>query len=298
VDGYRVALAHAGKRIGATPIDEITVDDIARLVAELQVEGYAGNTIAGVLKPVRQIMARAMRLGMIRANPVRLLEPQERPVIRRGEMRILEREEIAALLDHATPAYRAALATAIFTGLRCGELLALQHQHVDLDRHIIQVRQQIDRDRNLQPLKTQHARRDVLLTASLTELLRAHRLQSRDQRPDAFVFSSRRGRPIHPETLRQYGLNRAAAAAGLNLPGQPRLRLHDLRHSYASLAIAQGMSVAFVSRSLGHARISMTLDVYTHAFDHAQHAAQFVERLEHEFRDVLSSGSGRRIDSA
>jgi integrase len=164
IDGYRVALRHANKRIGALPVDQITVDDIARLVAELQIEGFAGNTILCVLKPVRQIMGRAVRLGMIGVNPVRQLEPQERPTLRRGEMRFLEREEIAALLEHATPAYRPPLATAIFTGLRCGELLALQYQHVDFDRRIIQVRQQIDRGRTLQALKTQQARRDVLMS--------------------------------------------------------------------------------------------------------------------------------------
>ena len=60
-----------------------------------------------------------------------------------------------------------------------------------------------------------------------------------------------------------------------------------LRHTYASLLIAQGVNVAFVSRQLGHASVSTTLNVYTHLFDHAEHAATVIERLESRFAETL-----------
>ena len=60
-----------------------------------------------------------------------------------------------------------------------------------------------------------------------------------------------------------------------------------MRHTYASLLIAQGVNVAFASRQLGHASVSATLNVYTHLFDHAEHAATVIERLEGRFGDLL-----------
>jgi integrase len=295
IDGYRVGLDHAFARIGDLPLTAVTVEDIAGIVAEMQAEGYSGNTIICVLKPVRQVFARALRLGLVDTNPVHRLERNERPVPARAEMRILDRNEIALLLRHAPSDYRAPLATAIFTGLRCGELLGLQHEHLDLERQVVLVRQQADRDGSLQSLKTPHSRRDVLLTPGLTELLRQHQLESHDQRPEAFVFSRRTGRPMHAETLRQYGLRPAVTAAGLDRSRTQRLRLHDLRHTFASLLIAQGMSVAFVSRQMGHTNISTTLDIYTHLFDYAEHATMLIERLEHEFGALLISCSLGRM---
>ena len=75
----------------------------------------------------------------------------------------------------------------------------------------------------------------------------------------------------------------AVKKAGLDQADKPRLRFHDLRHTYASLLIAQGVNVAFVSRHLGRASITTTLNVYAHLFDHAEHAASVIGRLEDSF---------------
>ena len=79
------------------------------------------------------------------------------------------------------------------------------------------------------------------------------------------------------------------AGAGLDAPGKPRLRFHDLRHTYASLLIAQGVDVAYVSRQLGHANITTTLNTYTHLFDHARNAEAVKQRLEEEFGGILGA---------
>jgi len=84
----------------------------------------------------------------------------------------------------------------------------------------------------------------------------------------------------------------AVKKAGLDQADKPRLRFHDLRHTYASLLIAQGVNVAFVSRQLGHASITTTLNVYAHLFDHAEHAASVIGRLEDSFGDVLGRAEG------
>jgi integrase len=84
-------------------------------------------------------------------------------------------------------------------------------------------------------------------------------------------------------------LKKAADAAGLNGDGQPALRFHDLRHTFAShLIVDLGLDVAQVSRILGHASISITLDVYTHLFDDARHTHEIRQRMAaSQFADLL-----------
>ena len=99
------------------------------------------------------------------------------------------------------------------------------------------------------------------------------------------------GRPLGSRNVERRGLGRAADLAGLNPEELPRLRVHDLRHTFAShLIVDLGVDVAQVSRILGHARPSITLDVYTHLFDRAAHAADIRDRMAtSEFGSLLSS---------
>ena len=80
---------------------------------------------------------------------------------------------------------------------------------------------------------------------------------------------------------------KAMIAAGLDEAWKPRLRFHDLRHTFASLMVATGNDVGFVSRQLGHASTSTTLDVYTHLFDQERHGRDTVGRLEELFGTTL-----------
>jgi integrase len=116
--------------------------------------------------------------------------------------------------------------------------------HLDFERGVIRVRDQVDRIGTRQPLKTEKGRRDVVLQPSLARLLREHRLASAHSQDDDYIFCRRDGRPMHPDVVRVCGLRRAVATAGLDAHGRPRLRFHDLRHIYASLLIAQGVDVA------------------------------------------------------
>jgi integrase len=94
------------------------------------------------------------------------------------------------------------------------------------------------------------------------------------------VFATARGTPYgHPNVSRR-ALARAAQVAGLNDDGWPPLRFHDLRHTFAShLIVDLGLDVAQVSRILGHARITITLDIYTHLFEDARHAQDIRTRM-------------------
>jgi integrase len=98
------------------------------------------------------------------------------------------------------------------------------------------------------------------------------------------------GTPLHYRNVVRRGLGSAVERAGLSASRQ--LRFHDLRHTFASLLIAEGADVVFVSRKLGHASVKTTLDVYAHLFDAAEHGQRFRAALETAFGKVVESSSG------
>jgi integrase len=144
--------------------------------------------------------------------------------------------------------------------------------------------------------KTESAQRDVVIMPSLSKLLATHKLASRHSGADDHVFVSATGRALSwrnltgspkTETKSGRGLRLALQRAGIVGDGKQRVRWHDLRHTYASLLIAQGADVVFVSRQMGHASPSITLSVYAHLFDGARHADRTRAALEDGFGAML-----------
>ena len=281
--------------LGRKRLQEISVDDCARLIAELRRRGLAATTITGALVPLGRIFALALRRGYINEIPLRRLEASERPRLQRREQRVLNHDQIGRLLAASLPAYRPLLATALYSGMRLSELLGLTWAELDLGEGLIQVRYQLSRARKDKParrvrLKTAAAVREIPLLPQLGALLKQHKLASPHSRDSDYVFSTALGTPLGARNVERRGLGRAADGAALNPDELPRLRVHDLRHTFAShLIVDLKLDVAQVSQILGHARPSITLDVYTHLFDRAAHAADIRERMaESRFGLLLS----------
>lgn len=116
---------HLLPAFGPMRLQAIGEDDIAEFVAGMDEQGYAGFTVKAAVLPLGRVFEWAIRRGIVARNPLRSLERSERPAIRRRELRVLGRDEIAALLASAADERRALLACAVFTGLRLGELLGL-----------------------------------------------------------------------------------------------------------------------------------------------------------------------------
>jgi integrase len=128
-------------------------------------------------------------------------------------------------------------------------------------------------------LKTRSARRQIPLAPQLATLLQGHRETSAFKSAGSWVFVTRNGTPLNHRNVPRSALARAAHAAGLDRDGS-RLRLHDLRHTFAShLIVDLALDVAQVSRILGHASPATTLDIYTHLFDDARHSADIRARM-------------------
>ena len=275
-------------------IASITVDDVAELLDALRRQGCSAKTSASALATLQSVMRFARRCGWIVADPVELLEPDERPRPQRRRQRVLGRAEIERLLGICTPRDRLMLATVLYTGLRISELLGLIWDDIDFAAGVIHVRAQLSRAHCGAPAqrvapKTPASVRDVPLVAQLARLLSAHKQASLFARGDEWVFATARGTPYGHRNVSRRALGRAAQLAGLNDDGWPPLRFHDLRHTFAShLIIDLGLDPAQVSRILGHARITITLDIYTHLFEDARHARDIRTRMAASpFADLL-----------
>jgi integrase len=250
-----------------------------------------------MLTPLGRVLSLAVRRGYLLENPLRRLEPEELPKGKaKDDPRVLDRDEIARLLAEASDLYRPALATKVFSGLRAMELLGLCWSCVDFDRGVIVVRHQLARaskgtTAGLVDLKTRGARRDVVLLPELAELLRVHRLHAFQRglaRQNDYVFVTGEGTAFSYRNFATRGLTKAADRAGLNPDGKPKLTPHDLRHTFGSHLVRQGADVVTVSRQMGHARPSITLDVYSHEFAAVQHRESVEAKLTDAFSGILT----------
>jgi len=179
------------------------------------------------------------------------------------------------LLDVAPPRFRTLLAAAVLTGMRQGEILGLQWDDVDFDANVIHVRRQANQKGQLVEPKTSQAKRAIVLSPGLARMLREHKMASKFKGVDDLVFPSGTGRPQNGRNVARRGLEKALAEAELG-----KLRFHDLRHTYASLLIAEGLNVVFVSRQMGHSSPDITLRVYSHLWGAAEHASKASAALD------------------
>jgi integrase len=161
--------------------------------------------------------------------------------------------------------------------LRIGEALGLTWADIEHEADLIRVHRQLSRHRDHAPLKTDAGRREVILAPALAKSLRERWLASRYKAPRDFVFRNTLGRGLDYRDAGE-AFRQAVKRAGLQAPG--KLTLHSLRHGFASLLIAYGLNVVYVSRQLGHANPSITLEVYAHLFDRAGHATAAREPLD------------------
>jgi integrase len=156
--------------------------------------------------------------------------------------------------------------------------------------------------------KTRAVARQIPLTPQLTALLRERQLAAARSAGADWVFSTRKRTRLSQRNIQRSALHLAADAAGLRAAGA-RLRFHDLRHTFAShLIIDLGLDVVQVSRILGHASPSTTLNIYAHMFDEARHAADIRTRMarsafagllegEQDERNVITLPAAASADS-
>ncbi len=242
-----------------------SLDDLGRSVADLAAwqatlpSGYRPK----ILGAFGQVLDRAVAWKMIRENPVRLARTGKRRVQRRREIEPFTRNEVDLLARELGPLYGPMVVFAAETGLRPGELAALEWRDVDRDAAIVYVRRVVAGGRVKEP-KTERSRRRVPLTARAAAVLDAtpRRIDTR------LIFPSARGGSIDMHNFARRDWHPALEAAGLT-----RRRVYDLRHSFASNALAAGISLYELSRYMG-ASVRVLEMHYAHLIKDAEDTAR------------------------
>lgn len=262
---------HIIPQLGRYRVSEMDVHRVARFISQMKKEGYKAWTINNALTPLRLILKRAMRDGFIPVDPFPLLERSERPKGDQKEMSILDTDEIQTFLGAATDWYRPLLSTAIFTGMRRGELLNLKWEDVDLDAGIIKV----------QDSKTRAGIREVILFPALEKILRRHKLAQ--HQGAVYVFETHERRQMRGDVVLKSAMKATLKRSGI----KKEMRFHDLRHTYASILIHQGQTDQFICEQIGHSSSAVTRRVYGHLFDREARREDARARLEAEFGGIL-----------
>jgi integrase len=268
---------------GAHPVIELRRSDWQRLVTTLHKQGLAPSTIRNTFDPVRAIYRRLLSLDEVDVNPTRGLEF---PVAEEARDRVAAPAEGALLLAALSYPEKAIYATAMYAGMRRGELQAVEDADVDLDANLIEVRHSWDQEAGRVAVKTKAGRRSLPIPRVLRPILLDHRMR----RPwrEGLFFGREHDKAFTPSTIRR----RAREAWGWKeIPNTKRsgprttwvkaredalepIGLHECRHTFASLMIAAGIRaernpVAIAKQLctlMGHASITQTLDRYGHLF--------------------------------
>jgi len=233
--------------------------------------GLSPSTVRRVHATLHRALRDAVRWALLNKNPADSADPPKLRANRKVEFSTWSAEELTTFLTHVRgeklyPLWML-LAT---TGMRRGEVLGLRWCDVDLERAEAAVRQTVVSHNykiDISEPKTARGRRVVALDEHTTAELRSYRDRERPLLETELLFHYRTGNPINPIDVSK-GFVELSRRAGL-----PRIRLHDLRHTHATLALQAGVHPKIVSERLGHSTISFTLDVYSHAIPHLQKEA-------------------------
>jgi integrase len=268
IRSYELALRGPGAadggligEFGRRRLSDISVDDLQVYADELVAAGAKPSTVRNALMPVRVIFR--WRRREIPVNPANGLML---PAVRLGRVRIASPAEAESLLAALAVADRPLWATAIYAGLRRGELMALRWRDVDLAAGVIEVARAWDPKEHVivAPKSAAGVRRVPIAAALRAQLAPAKLAAATDAERLAF------GSGNSPFSASSSGerARRAWRRAGLR-----PIRLHDCRHTFASLMIAAGVNAKALSTFMGHATISITLDRYGHLMPGAEDEA-------------------------
>ncbi len=263
--------------LGATALQKLKPEAVTTWHSQLLAGGLSARTIGHANRVLRLVLAYAIKNGTLTRNVAAIHAP---PKVEDEEVQILPPEQISVVLSALQGHMLHPIASlALATGMRRGELLALQWGDVDLDAAVLRVERSVEETKaglRVKPPKTKRGRRTVTIDEATVAMLRAHKVKQMETRfalgmgkreDDALVLSGIEGKMISPHSVSR------AWRAVCRVRRLPRLPFHALRHTHVSVLIRAGVDILTISRRLGHSKASVTLDVYGHLIGGADAAA-------------------------
>jgi integrase len=266
---------HVREKLGLKRLSDIQAHEIQKLYNDMKKVDYSPKTIRHVHNVLSSALKQAVKWKMLIQNPCDICElPRQEKV----EMKYFSPEQTTKFLQSAKDdKHFLVFLTAIETGMRPGEYLALQWKDVDFQNQTISVRRAVFIRKGggflfTEP-KTKRSNRSIPLSSSLVTALKAHRIQQLEERMKLgisyqnhdLIFASEIGTPIMHRNLHRRHFKPILEKANL-----PDIRLYDLRHTTATLLLSAGENPKVVSERLGHSSIVLTMDVYSHVLPSMQ----------------------------
>ena len=261
---------HIIPALGNVQIQKLTPARLQEFCTQKINEGCGPRTVELCHLHISQALDEAVQLGWVARNVADVVKP---PRWKPREMATWSTDEAQRFMDAARASvYGPIWLLALATGMRKGELLGLRWCDVDFDRGIVSIRQTVGTlpgTIEFKPPKTTTSRREIHIMKDMIDALRQHHADQLKRqcelhtkgiawKDDGLVFASALGGPIHPDNADR-DFDRLVRRAGVK-----PIRIHDLRYTFATLAIRAGIPIKVVSESLGHADIATSLRTYAH----------------------------------
>lgn len=290
-DNFR---SYIQKPLGKKKLKDIRPEHIQKIYNDLNKKGYSRNTIELVSVVLSGMYKQALKNKIIIENPVPLATLPK--VSEHKEPRVMTVEEQRIFLEYAKDSYLNDLfILALATGMRSGELRGLQWQDVDSKNKIIHVKNTlvyVNKDYLLDTPKTPTSRRDIPLIDNAVAILKRQKLKQAENRMllgdkwknkkglENLVFTTMTGYPINRDMLKQ-DLNKVVAEIQKEHKDFKHITPHTFRHTFATRCIENGMSPQVLKTILGHSKLSMTMDLYSHVLPNTK--ATEIQRIANLF---------------
>ncbi|CAM3992040.1 putative prophage phiRv2 integrase [Geobacillus stearothermophilus ATCC 7953] len=268
---------HIMKYFQHKKINEITTFDIDSFYVDKLDSGYSGAYIRQMHNLLNQAFDQAVRWSLVKVNPVKNAKP---PKVKSEEKITWTVDEVNRFLNLIKDSsMEIPYLLAIFTGMRRGEVLGLKWDDVDFENKKIRIKRSLcfvsGKGLIFKEPKTKKSKRQISISQHVVNVLKKHKQKQEFQKEklgtqyqdNNLIVCTDDGKPLDPRNLlRQfYRLIEEASV--------PRISFHDLRHTHATILMQQGENPKVVSERLGHSRVGITLDLYSHVSDDLQEQA-------------------------
>lgn len=267
VDYEPIITRHIILSIGAVPVQKLTPSHVQQYYADKLAAGCGPRTVQLCHLRLKQALTQAEDLGLVSRNVADKVTP---PRVTPKEMSTWDAAQARRFLAVAVAsAYGPIWLVSLATGMRRGELLGLRWKDIDWERRVLSVRQTVGvvgTTPTIGEPKSKAGRRDVRVQPEVIAALHAHKRAQNEGRlargvawhDHDLMFAASNGKPIQPSNLRR-DYERWVRQADV-----PYIRIHDQRHTHVTLSLAAGVDLTVISKRVGHARPSITSDIYAH----------------------------------